>query len=221
MSETKTGPVQGGTGGQKDVEERSEWSDWDASRWSHSVPRPGNEPLQCLHQIARQVFRPSQQGAAVVLSSSARRASSLKLASIFLISFQPFRASQELAIFAFPLCSCLLPLAPYGILATCQTLPPLPRLPTSHARSDRNIDQSLLAGRLHPLRASSPGVPDATMHATVHTHHLGNSSSTQPRPTSPSAHYPPLDARSLETVIKRAACTRRAVGEMTRSHMPK
>lgn len=154
------------------------------SEWSVGTPAAGATRCHCpvgcepLHQRARRASRPAQQGAASLYRSSGQARLKPELASIFLISFQGRPGSGHARVFL--LCSC-------PILQSTRPSLPSQELPTSHAHSYRNIGQSLLAGRLHPLRASSPGVPDATMHATVHTHHLGNSSSTQPRPTSPSA----------------------------------
>ncbi|PMD64663.1 uncharacterized protein K444DRAFT_203738 [Hyaloscypha bicolor E] len=149
----------------------------------------GRQPLEPLGATAPSAAnpctkepgeRPAQpnRGPASLYRSSGQARLKPELASIFLISFQGRPGSGHARVFL--LCSC-------PILQSTRPSLPSQELPTSHAHSYRNIGQSLLAGRLHPLRASSPGVPDATMHATVHTHHLGNSSSTQPRPTSPSA----------------------------------
>jgi hypothetical protein len=114
----------------------------------------GSEPPPPKTQA--RTSRPAQQGAAVV---AARGASSLNWRIFFSIFFQGRPRTGR-----FPLL----------LLPRPATLPPQ-RLLTSHGRSYRNIGYPLLAGPLHPLRASRPGVPDATMHATVHTHHLGNS----------------------------------------------
>jgi hypothetical protein len=149
----------------EDAEECSEWSIRAPAAGATRCHCPvGSEPL---HQIPRRGRPTSPAGGR---SSSGQGRLKPELANIFLIFFSGSARKWAFSSALAPSCN--------------PPDPSFPKLSTSHGRSYRNIGQSSLAGRLHPLRASSPGVPDATMHATVHMHHLGNSSSTQPRSTS-------------------------------------
>lgn len=160
--------------------------------------------------------RPAQQGAAAVQARGRLKPELVKV-NIFLIFF--FLRCQGGGRFAPPL-------AP-----SCNASFPGPddQLPTSHVgpyRATVSASPRWLGFPVHSER-QAPGVPDATMQGTVHTLHLGNSKLDSTtvhlllRSTHPFCHSPPLDARSLQAIIKRAACHMQSLRGMTQSHIPK